>query len=305
VATPVVIGAAALSTACVSMWWTVGADRRVRVKASRNLQSGLTAFVDPAATRTTDAAGNVGSLGARAIERVRRLTPNAAAQKVNRRIAMAGMASKWTVDHTLAARALFGSVGIVLALVLIPTGKPIAVFYGLLLPPVMFFAPDIILRHKAKERQRTLRLALPDTLDQITVCVEAGLGFEAAMARAAKSGDGPLAEELVRTLQDVQLGVPRKDAMRGLAERNDVDELRQFVSAMIQAEAYGVPIARVLRVHAAELRERRRQEAEEQAMKVSIKLLFPVVFCILPATFIVIVGPAIFQLIDGLSNKPG
>ena len=109
------------------------------------------------------------------------------------------------------------------------------VLFGLSLPIVMFFAPDEILRLKAVERQKRIRIALPDTLDQITVCVEAGLGFEGALARAAKTGDGPLAEEIVRTLQDVQLGVPRKEAMRGLADRNSVDELKQFVLAIIQA----------------------------------------------------------------------
>ena len=184
-------------------------------------------------------------------------------------------------------------------------GTAAGVLFGLSLPIVMFFAPDEILRLKAVERQKRIRIALPDTLDQITVCVEAGLGFEGALARAAKTGDGPLAEEIVRTLQDVQLGVPRKEAMRGLADRNSVDELKQFVLAIIQAEGFGIPIARVLRIHANELREKRRQAAEERAMKISVKMLLPLVTCILPTVFIVMIGPAIFELAGSLSHPPG
>jgi tight adherence protein C len=304
---PVVIGSAAVSGACLSLWWAVAGDRRVRVKASRNLRAGLSPSTDlrehllaePASERA------VKPLTERVVAAVRRLTPAGAADKVNRRIAMAGMAAKWSVDRTLAARVLFGGFGLFLSFLLVPTGNKIAVFYGFMLPPTLFFGPDIILRNKAKERQKKIRLALPDTLDQITVCVEAGLGFEGAMARAAKTGEGPLAEELVRTLQDVQLGVPRKEAMRSLAERNDVDELGHFVSTIVQAEGYGVPIARVLRIHANELRDKRRQDAEERAMKISIKMLFPLVTCILPATFIVIVAPAIFELMKTLGSGPG
>jgi tight adherence protein C len=145
-------------------------------------------------------------------------------------------------------------------------------------------------------------VALPDTLDQVTVCVEAGLGFEGALARAARSGSGPLADEIVRTMQDIQLGVPRKDALRRLGDRNGVEELRRFVLAVVQAEGYGVPIARVLRLQAAELREKRRQSAEEHAQKIGIKLLFPLVTCILPTVFIVILGPAIIGLMNGLAT---
>jgi len=243
------------------------------------------------------------------IERVahvaRRLTPAGAIDGLNRRIMRAGMSSSWPVDRTLAAKLILGGVGAVLGLLLMTGGTAAGVLFGLSLPIVMFFAPDEILRLKAVERQKRIRIALPDTLDQITVCVEAGLGFEGALARAAKTGDGPLAEEIVRTLQDVQLGVPRKEAMRGLADRNSVDELKQFVLAIIQAEGFGIPIARVLRIHANELREKRRQAAEERAMKISVKMLLPLVTCILPTVFIVMIGPAIFELAGSLSHPPG
>jgi tight adherence protein C len=159
-------------------------------------------------------------------------------------------------------------------------------------PAVGFFIPDLLLKNKADKRQGEILKSLPDVLDQITVGVEAGLGFDAAMARTAKSTEGPFAQELMRTLQHVAAGLSRAEALRGLANRNKVPELRQFVGAILQAEQYGVPMAQVLRVQAAEQRRRRRQRAEEKAMKLPVKVLFPLVLCILPTLFIVLIGPA-------------
>jgi tight adherence protein C len=159
-------------------------------------------------------------------------------------------------------------------------------------PALGFFLPDILLYNKAKKRQALIQKALPDFLDQITVGVEAGLGFDAAMSRTAKSNEGPLAQEFSRTLQHVSAGLSRAEALRGLANRNKVAELRQFVGAILQAEQYGVPMAQVLRVQAAEQRRKRRQRAEEKAMKLPVKVLFPLVLCILPTLFIVLIGPA-------------
>lgn len=300
----VMVGSIAVSSAAAILWWSVAGDRRIRVQTSRNLRVGLAPATDlrthllaaPASERA------LLPLLHRMLAAVRRVTPAGATDKLNRRILMAGMSSRWPVERTLAAKLLLGALGSILGIILIATGSSLAVFYGFVLPPMLFFGPDLILRSKAKERQKRIRVALPDTLDQITVCVEAGLGFESAMARAARTGEGPLADELVRTLQDVQLGMNRKEAMRGLSERNDVDDLGQFVQAIIQAEGFGVPIARVLRIHANELREKRRQAAEERAMKISIKMLFPLVTCILPTVFIVMLGPAIFQLVDSLGS---
>ncbi len=159
-------------------------------------------------------------------------------------------------------------------------------------PVLGFFLPDILLKNKASKRQNLIQQALPDYLDQITVGVEAGLGFDAAMSRTAKSNEGPLAQEFMRTLQHVSAGLSRAEALRGLANRNKVPELRQFVGAILQAEQYGVPMAQVLRVQAAEQRRKRRQRAEEKAMKLPVKVLFPLVLCILPTLFIVLIGPA-------------
>jgi tight adherence protein C len=179
-------------------------------------------------------------------------------------------------------------------------GSKISFILDIAKPTLGFFLPDIILKNKAQKRQDLIQRALPDVLDQITVGVEAGLGFDAAMARAAKSNEGPLAMELMRTLQHVQAGLSRAEAMRGLANRNKVAELRQFVGAILQAEQYGVPMAQVLRVQAAEQRRRRRQRAEEKAMKLPVKVLFPLVLCILPTLFIVLIGPAVMGIANGV-----
>lgn len=300
----VVMGSLALSGSGVVLWWSVAGDRRRRGRAARNLRAGLGPATDlrhqllelPASERV------VVPLATRVALTVRRVTPSGMVERLNAKILLAGKAGEWPVDRVLTAKLLLGVVGTLLGLLLLSSGNALAMLYGLVLPPASFFGPDLLLGAQGKKRQRQIRVALPDTLDQVTVCVEAGLGFEAALARAGRSGEGPLAEEIVRTMQDIQLGVPRKDALRRLADRNGVEELRRFVSAVIQAEGYGVPIARVLRLQAAELREKRRQAAEEHAQKISIKLLFPLVLCILPTVFIVILGPAIFSLMDTLGG---
>lgn len=298
-----VLGSAALSGAAITMWFTIAGDRRSSRRAVRNLRAGIATTDLRQHQLAAPASGRVvlPAIG-RLAGALRSATPASSVERLNTSITRAGMSATWPVERTLTAKLLLGVAGTILGLLLLSTGTPIGVLYGLSLPPLLFFGPNIVLSAKARQRQRKVRNALPDTLDQITVCVEAGLGFESAMARAARTGEGPLADELVRTLQDVQLGVPRKDAIRGMAERSDVDELRQFVTAIVQAEGFGVPIARVLRIQSTELREKRRQEAEERAMKISIKMLFPLVTCILPAVFIVMLGPAVFQLVNSLGS---
>ncbi|MDP9429224.1 MAG: type II secretion system F family protein, partial [Actinomycetota bacterium] len=134
------------------------------------------------------------------------------------------------------------------------------------------------------------------------IAVEAGLGFESAMARAGKNGKGPLAEELVRTLQDIGVGQPRREAYLALAERTGVPDLRRFVNAVIQADQYGVSIADVLRTQASEMRLKRRQRAEEKAMQIPVKVIFPLILFILPTLFIVVMGPAVMDIIAAFSD---
>jgi len=167
-----------------------------------------------------------------------------------------------------------------------------------------YFTPDVLLDSRAKSRQEEITLELPNTLDQMLIAVEAGLGFESAMSRAASTGKGPLALELKRTMQDIQMGRNRAESYLALVERTQVKDLKSFVRAVIQADKYGIAIGKVLRTQADELRTKRRQRAEEKAMKVPVKILFPLIFTILPVLFIVMLSPAIVGIVN-LFGKGG
>ena len=171
---------------------------------------------------------------------------------------------------------------------------------GMLFAGIGFFVIDIVMNMKASERRAEIERAFPNTVDQITICVEAGLGLDAAIAHAARTGSGPLAEEFDRVLQDVRTGMSRQAALDAFAERTDVADVRYFVRAVGQANRYGVPIVDALRVQAVDGRERRKARAEERAQKTTVKILFPLMFCILPALFVVILGPAVIRI----ANSP-
>ncbi len=161
-----------------------------------------------------------------------------------------------------------------------------------------FFMPFYLIRSRARQRQSAIIKRLPDAFDLITTCVEAGLGLDAALARVAEKVEGPFAQELTRALRDVALGKARREALKELGERTGVPDLLQFTNAVIQAEAMGSSIGTVLRVQSDQLRVRRRQRAEEQAYKAPVKMLFPLVLCIFPTLFIVILGPAIITIMN-------
>jgi tight adherence protein C len=165
-----------------------------------------------------------------------------------------------------------------------------------------FFAPDLLVMHLAQERQEEIRRNLPDVMDTLVVSVEAGLGFEAAVAQVVRNGRGPMIGEFARVLHEMQIGRPRVDAVRDLAARTNVTELRAFASAIVQATTLGVPLGKVLRQQSAELRLRRRQRAEELAQRVPVKILFPMVFCIFPALFVVVIGPGVIRILEGFGG---
>lgn len=165
--------------------------------------------------------------------------------------------------------------------------------------------PDLWLGSRIRRRQRTIERALPDALDLIVVCVEAGNGLEAALANVTQKLTGPIADEFDRTLREISLGKPRRDALRDLGRRSGVADLQGFCAAILQADQLGVSIAQVLRVQADTMRVRRRQHAEEQAAKVPVKMLFPLIFLIFPALLIVIIGPVGLRLAGFFSTvKP-
>jgi tight adherence protein C len=239
-------------------------------------------------------------LGNRIAQLGRAATPRFALTGVRRRLDFAGNPPYWTVDRIFEIKGLglvvVGVLGVVLGFLL---GGPAGAFVGGLSGAVLgFFLPDVILYDVSERRQERIRHTLPDILDTLTVSVEAGLGFDAALAQVTRFGRGPLAGEFARVLQEMQIGRSRVESLRALGARTNVTELRSFCAIVVQATELGVPIANVLREQAREMRIRRRQRAEELAQKVPVKILFPLIFCLFPAVFIVVLGPGMINILD-------
>ena len=167
---------------------------------------------------------------------------------------------------------------------------------GIALGGLGFMMPEIWLSRRIKKRQKEIMLSVPDTLDLLTISVKAGLSFDGALAKVVEKTFGPLADEFRRALAEIRVGKVRRDALRDIVGRTDVPALSNFIAAIVQAEQLGVPIAKVLQIQSEQLRIERRQRAEEAAAKAPIKMLFPLVGCIFPSMFIVILGPAIILI---------
>ena len=179
-------------------------------------------------------------------------------------------------------------------------GFPVGVLFGVSGLAVGFLAPEFWLGRKVRQRQMDMILQLPDALDLLTISVEAGLGFDAALAKVVEKMEGPLISEYRQALAEIRMGRLRRDALRDVASRADVQPVTNFIGAIVQAEQLGVPIAKVLQIQSQQLRIERRQRAEEAAAKAPVKMLFPMVGCIFPTIFIVILGPAIVTVIRGV-----
>ncbi|MFP3914825.1 MAG: type II secretion system F family protein [Actinomycetota bacterium] len=231
---------------------------------------------------------------------IKRFTPVGYLEKTQRKLMLAGSPGNLDAPAFAVIKVLTTIVGIVLAFFLQGIGLEGLQRWAMLIFPIAlgFFGPDAWLTRKVDERRAAMQKALPDILDLLVISVEAGLGFDSALARVVGTVPGPLSEEFFRMLQETRVGVSRRDAMRHLMDRTDLDELRSFLLAMLQAEAFGVAIARVLRVQAEEMRVKRRQRAQEKAFAAPVKLVFPLVFCIFPSLFIVLLGPAALQIAD-------
>ena len=221
-----------------------------------------------------------------------RMSPTGFAGKLQHRLDLAGNPDRWNPDRILAVKGL-GLVLLTALGVLIGSASPLRLIVCAAVGGgIGFFLPDLLLYNSGLKRQTQIRAELPDAMDMLTICVEAGLGFDAALAQVARNSTGPLAAELARALQEMQIGKSRTEALRSMAGRTTAPELRAFASALVQAGELGISVASVLREQAKEMRLRRRQWAEEQAQKVPVKILFPLLFCLFPALFVVIMGPA-------------
>lgn len=230
---------------------------------------------------------------------VAKTMPKARLLALRTKIVQAGKQNTWNLEKAMAYKALGTLVGVAAALGILSYERSLLWVVGaVLVAGCGYFSVDYYLDKLATARQLEIQQDLPDVLDQITVCVEAGLGFDAALHRCAMTNANPLGDEIGRTLQDIRLGAGRSTALHSLLDRTDVPDLRLFVRALIQAEKSGIPIARVLSVQADEVREKRRQAAEERAMKLPVMLIMPLVLCILPSLFLVIMGPAALRMIN-------
>jgi tight adherence protein C len=234
---------------------------------------------------------------------IHRLTPFDIYRRIDQRLVLAGAPDGWDAERVVSLKIVFGIAGFVGGIFLAglmpgPAWMNVVVVIAVTL--IGYLAPSSYVSSLASTRQKTIRKQLPDVMDLLTISVEAGLGFDAALAQVSANVPGPLAEEFSRLLQEVQIGVTRSDAFRHLGERTDVPELEAFVLSMIQADLFGVPIASVLRAQSRDLRLKRRQMAEEIAQKIPVKLLFPMIFMVLPALFIVILGPGAIKIYQQL-----
>ncbi|MFE6964539.1 type II secretion system F family protein [Agromyces sp. NPDC057679] len=223
---------------------------------------------------------------------------------LERQISFAGRPSGWTVTRILVWKAVLTLVAVAGSIVFLSAGdiQPLKVIVVVVIVGIAFSLPDVLINSRAHDRQTAVNHALPDTLDQMTIAVEAGLGFDAAMAKSARNGRGPLAEELIRVLQDMSIGRTRRDSFLELQHRTNSEDLKRFARAVVQADAYGIALGDVLRVQASEMRLKRRQRAEEQAQKVTVKILFPLIFCLLPVLMIVVMAPAVIGIISAFSQ---
>jgi tight adherence protein C len=236
------------------------------------------------------------------VSTITRLTPLDLYGRTNRLIVLAGDPPALTAERIVAFKIVFGIVGFVAGIgvssILPFEGTLATVISVVVFTLIGYTAPSAAVSARASKRQKEIRKALSDTMDLLTISVEAGLGFDAALGQVVRNVPGPLSEEIARLLQEMQIGVSRTEALRHLNDRTEVPELDGFVLSMIQADKYGVGVAKVLRAQSTELRQKRRQRAEETAQKVPVKLLFPMIFMILPAMFIVILGPGAIKVYE-------
>ena len=234
-----------------------------------------------------------------------RLSSASSAESAEKRLAMAGnpgdlRLTDWIGVKMLVAVFLGGLMFIVLGL--LAGGLFMGLILGVVGVGIGYLVPEFWLGGRIKARQKIILKMIPDTLDLLTISVRAGLGFDAALAKVVEKLPGPLSDEFRRALAEVRVGKTRRDALRDMIPRTNVQPLSNFIGAIIQAEQLGVSIAKVLQVQSEQLRIERRQRAEEMAAKAPIKMLFPLVGCIFPSLFIVILGPAIISIIKTMGS---
>lgn len=274
-----ILGSAALVAAVGMLWWGITA----RPSAARgNLFAGLP---EPA-SETSQLVGLMRQLG----RSTRRALPNALVDGLEVNLVQAGHPHGLDLPRLLGIKITLAALG---ALALLVYGQ---ILLAVVAAVVLFFLPDYWVLTVRDDRQTRVRADTADVIDQMTICVEAGLGLDAAIARVAATTEGPLTDELRRTLSDIRAGVPRAQALRALADRTQVAEIRQLVTALLQAQKHGVPMAETLRIQSSQMRLKRTQRTEEKAAKLTVKMLFPIILCFVPVFMIVILVPSLISI---------
>ena len=278
-----ILGALAVVGALGVFWWGIAAPPSV---ARANLFAGLP---EPAPQLSP-----LLSLLRRLGQTTRRVLPNALVDGLEVRLVQAGHPYGVDLPRILGIKITLAGMG---AALLLLNGK---ILLAVIVAAVFFFLPDYWVLSMRDRRQVLMQAAAADTIDQLTICVEAGLGFDAALARVAGTSEGPLTDELRHTISDIQAGVPRPQALRAFADRAQIIEIRQLVTALLQAQKHGVPMAETLRIQAHEMRLKRRQRTEEKAAKLTVKMLFPIIVCFLPVFIIIAVVPALISVFHAI-----
>jgi tight adherence protein C len=231
---------------------------------------------------------------------------------IQNRLALAGRPGNLTVNGFISVKLVLGIIIGVLGFLLFSVAKLgfpfLPIFFGTIVLAALaglggYLFPDLWLRQQVQRRQKEIRLALPNALDLLTISVEAGLGFDAALLRVTEKYKNGLTEEFTQVLNEVRLGRPRLEALDDMGRRVGVEELHSFIQALIQSEQLGVGIAKVLRIQSEEMRRKRRQRAEEQAAQASLKMLFPMIIFIFPTIFIVLMGPAVLVVLHSFGGN--
>lgn len=243
--------------------------------------------INPAYQRLVTALGNI--------------TPASINKKYEKLIVQAGVGKSFTPNSLVSIQVMLAlTIGGVFFLLFSFTGKEINRGLLILLSISGFFIPYALLHSAAEKRQKLVQRALPDLLDLLYISVEAGLGFDMALKKSAEKMPGPLSDEINKAIEDITKGRDRQDALRGIVKRTGVEDLNNFVTAVIQSELLGTNIAIMLKTQSTVMRQKRKQRAEETAMKIPIKMLFPLVFFLFPALFVVIMGPAVISVIENI-----
>ncbi len=278
-----ILGSFAIVAAVGMLWWGVTA----RPSAARvNLFAGLP---EPAPA-PSPLAGLMRQLG----QATRRMLPNPLVDGLEVNLVQAGHPRGLDLPRLIGIKITLAATA---ALTLLVYGQ---VLPAIIAAPVLFFLPDYWVLSVRDDRQNRMQADAADIIDQMTICVEAGLGLDAAIARVATTTDGPLADELRRTMNDIRAGVPRAQALRALADRAQIPEIRQLVTALLQAQKHGVPMAETLRIQSAQMRLKRSQRTEEKAAKLTVKMLFPIILCFLPVFMIIVMVPSVLTIFKSL-----